>query len=238
MCASCGCNQPEQEDKFHTHSISIEADLLAENAEYAADNRVYFTEKKLTTFNIVASPGAGKTALLEATAKILGTTTPFSVIVGDQATDNDAIRLKQHGINALQIFTDKVCHLDAHGISHALEEITIPEDSYLFIENVGNLICPALFQLGEHYRIVLLSVTEGEDKPLKYPYMFGTADLVLLTKIDLLPYLDFNLNQCVQNIKSVNPKATILQLSTKTLAGLPAWMQWLESSKIKHYATA
>ncbi len=233
MCGTCGCNQSE----IKTEIISIEADLMTENTEYANDNRKYFFNKKLTTINLVASPGAGKTTLLEATAKTLGNKNSFAVIVGDQATENDANRLKNYGINALQIFTNKVCHLDAHMIAHALEEIVIADDSFLFIENVGNLICPALFDLGERYRIVLLSITEGEDKPLKYPYMFGSADLVIITKIDLLPYLSFDLKKCIDHIKTVNPRTPILQLSATSLEGFSSWLNWLENNKIMQHAT-
>lgn len=238
MCITCGCDQPEHTHAVESTHVHIEADLMAENATYANDNREFFTKNYLAVFNIVASPGAGKTMLLEATAKTLKNAMPLTVIVGDQATENDAKRLKQHGVNALQIFTNKICHLDAHMISHAIEELDLSVSPFLFIENVGNLICPALFDLGEHYRIVLLSVTEGEDKPLKYPYMFGSADLVVLTKIDLLPYLNFNLEQCLENIKTVNPKADILQLSATNSVGFSTWLNWLNSKKINSYATA
>lgn len=242
MCGICGCDDPEMKHEHpHEHNatrIHLDEDLLADNAKYAQENRAFFIDKKLIALNIVASPGAGKTALLEATAKQLLPKNSMSVIVGDQATENDANRLKKQGVQALQIFTNKICHLDAHMISHAIEEIELTKPGILFIENVGNLICPALFDLGEQHRIVLLSVTEGEDKPLKYPYIFGTADLVILTKIDLLPYLQFDIELCIQNIRAVNPKAKILQLSVFNNQGLANWFAWLDSLKSTDYATA
>lgn len=221
MCTTCGCGEPETNHK----TITLEQDILQENQTYADANKKHLQAQNIKTYNIVASPGAGKTSLLCDTG--ININTPCSVIVGDQATEYDANLLKQQGINALQIFTNKVCHLDAHMVGHALEKIEVPAHSYLFIENVGNLICPALFDLGENFRVVLLSITEGEDKPLKYPYMFGSADLVVLTKMDLLPYLDFDLELCLENIRKVNKKADIIQVSTKTGEGMADWYGWL-----------
>jgi hydrogenase nickel incorporation protein HypB len=224
MCVTCGCGEPDIADE----TINLEQDILEENQRYALQNKKIFQQSRTTAFNLVASPGAGKTSLLMATGKALAK--PCSVIVGDQATEYDANLLKSNGLEALQILTNKVCHLDAHMIGHALEKTVLKPDSFLFIENVGNLICPALFDLGEHFRVVLLSVTEGEDKPLKYPYIFGSADLVLLTKIDLLPHLQFNLKHCIDNIKAVNPKANIIQLSSQSKQGLDDWIDWLEKA--------
>ena len=245
MCGICGCADDEFEDEAplhheheitqtlhqHTHHhddvIRVERDLLAKNNDYAATNRDYFLKKKITAINLMSSPGSGKTTLLSRTLSELKDQINMSVIVGDQQTDHDAQQLKLSGAEALQINTGRVCHLDAHMVGHSVEHLSLKSNGILFIENVGNLVCPALFDLGETYKIVLLSVTEGDNKPLKYPDMFYRADLVLLTKMDLLPYVDFNINKCIEHTQQINPSVKTLPLSTTTGTGLKEWYQWL-----------
>jgi hydrogenase nickel incorporation protein HypB len=243
MCGSCGCSENNHHesqhlashDLAHHHSqepqqtVQIEQDILSKNEEFAVMNRNYFTAKQILTLNIMSSPGAGKTTLLVKTIANLKQSLPFFVIVGDQQTERDAQRISATGISALQINTGKGCHLDAHDIGHALEKLTIPQQAILLIENVGNLVCPALFDLGEKYKIVMLSVTEGDDKPLKYPHMFYAADLVLLTKIDLLPYVDFDLEKCITYIKQINSNAEISTISTTTGENFNHWQAWLRA---------
>lgn len=238
MCGICGCSPKElPEDKDHSHELShhhfneviIEQNILAANDALALSNRNYLQDKQILTLNVMSSPGSGKTTLLTKTIANLKNSYPFFVIVGDQQTDYDAKRFAECNIPSLQINTGKSCHLDAHSIHHALDEFPIPDSSILFIENVGNLVCPALFDLGEAYKIIILSVTEGTDKPLKYPYMFHNADVVILSKIDLLPYVDFNVEQCCQFIREINPTAEIISVSTKAEENLFSWYQWLKS---------
>lgn len=237
MCGICGCTPNDlQHDTSHSHShthlneVLIEQDILAANHALAGSNRNYLQKHNILTFNVMSSPGAGKTTLLTKTIADLKNSLPFYVIVGDQQTDNDAKRFAELNIPARQINTGKSCHLDAHSIHHALDEFNLPSSCILFIENVGNLVCPALFDLGEAYKIVILSVTEGTDKPLKYPFMFHHADVVLLSKIDLLPYVDFDLNQCREFIRQINPKTQIITVSTKLEENLTGWYQWLKDT--------
>jgi len=211
--------------------VRIEQDILSKNNQYAAANRDYFSRHGLLALNLVSSPGSGKTTLLTKTIDLARAEFEMSVIEGDQQTSHDAERIRATGVKALQINTGKGCHLDAHMIGHALENLKPEDQSVLFIENVGNLVCPAGFDLGEAHKVAILSVTEGEDKPLKYPDMFHAADLMILNKIDLLPYVDFNLEQCVQYAKQVNPRIKILQLSAKTGAGMDSWIQWIKASR-------
>ncbi|MEA3290740.1 MAG: hydrogenase nickel incorporation protein HypB, partial [Pseudomonadota bacterium] len=193
--------------------VQIEEDILGKNNEYAAANRRWFRERGILALNMVSSPGSGKTTLLTRTINDLKAELKLSVIEGDQQTANDAERIRETGVRALQINTGKGCHLDGHMIGHALETLKPEEGSVLFIENVGNLVCPAAFDLGEAYKVAILSVTEGEDKPIKYPDMFHAADLLLLNKIDLLPYLQFDVDQCIEYAHRVNPGIKVLQLS-------------------------
>ena len=211
--------------------VQIEQDILGKNNQYAAANRGYFSELGLLVLNLVSSPGSGKTSLLTETIGLLKDQLDMAVIEGDQQTTHDADRIRATGVKALQINTGKGCHLDAHQIGHAVENLKPEAKSVLFIENVGNLVCPASFDLGEAHKVAILSVTEGEDKPLKYPDMFHAADLMILNKIDLLPYLDFDLEQCIQYAKQVNPKIKIIQLSAKTGAGMESWIQWIKASQ-------
>jgi hydrogenase nickel incorporation protein HypB len=178
----------------------------------------------------VSSPGSGKTSLLTKTIELLKAELAISVIEGDQQTSNDAERIRATGVKAVQINTGKGCHLDAHGIGHALESLAPEDNSLLFIENVGNLVCPSAFDLGEAHKVVILSVTEGEDKPLKYPDMFAAADMMLLNKIDLLPYVDFDVAQCIDYARRVNPRIKVLQVSARTGEGMDLWLQWLKAS--------
>lgn len=207
--------------------VQIERDILSKNAQIANQNRNRFAEKNILSFNLVSSPGSGKTTLLVRTLQSLVNRHPLAVIEGDQQTENDAERIRATGVPALQINTGKGCHLDAQMIAHAMEQLDLPQAALLFIENVGNLVCPAAFDLGEAAKIVVLSVTEGEDKPLKYPDMFQAAQLMLLNKCDLLPYLNFDVEKTLANAKRVNPNIEILQVSATTGEGFEAWLEWL-----------
>lgn len=207
--------------------VEIERGILAKNEVYAARNRARLNAAGIVSLNILAGPGAGKTTLLVETLRALGGRVPAAVIEGDQQTANDAERIRATGTPAVQINTGKGCHLDAHMVGHALEQLPLPPGGLLFVENVGNLVCPAAFDLGEDVRVTLLSVTEGEDKPLKYPDIFESADLVLLTKTDLLPHLDVDLDAIERNIARINPVASILHTSAKGPNGLAAWLGWL-----------
>jgi hydrogenase nickel incorporation protein HypB len=207
--------------------VQIEQDILGKNDQYAATKRRYFAERGILALNLVSSPGSGKTTLLTRSIHELKSEFDISVIEGDQQTANDAERIRATGVRALQINTGKGCHLDGHMVGHALETLRPEEGSLLFIENVGNLVCPAAFDLGEAHKVAILSVTEGEDKPLKYPDMFHAADLMLLNKIDLLPYLEFDVEACVAAARRVNPRIKVLQVSATTGAGMEEWYRWI-----------
>ncbi len=207
--------------------VQVEQDILAKNDQYAAANRRWLAERGILALNLVSSPGSGKTTLLTRTIAELEEGPPVAVIEGDQQTSQDAERIRETGARAIQVNTGKGCHLDAHMVGHALESLQPERDSLLFIENVGNLVCPAAFDLGEAHKVVILSVTEGEDKPLKYPDMFHAADLMLLNKIDLLPYLNFDVERCIEYARRVNPRIRVLQLSATTGEGMEAWRRWL-----------
>lgn len=204
---------------------------MARTIEYAVANRRWFSEKQILALNLVSSPGSGKTTLLTQTLINLKDKMPMAVIEGDQQTTNDAERIRETGVKALQINTGKGCHLDAHMVGHALESLAPEPGSVLFIENVGNLVCPAAFDLGEAHKVAILSVTEGEDKPLKYPDMFHAADLMTLNKIDLLPHLDFDVDRCTGYVRRVNPHIRILQLSATTGEGMDSWCQWISANR-------
>ncbi|MBW9265607.1 MAG: hydrogenase nickel incorporation protein HypB [Candidatus Thiodiazotropha sp. (ex. Lucinisca nassula)] len=211
--------------------VQIEQDILSKNNQYAAANRNYFQQHGILSLNLVSSPGSGKTTLLARTIGDLQAEYAISVIEGDQQTANDAERIRATGAKAIQINTGKGCHLDGHMVGHALETLKPDRGSLLFIENVGNLVCPAAFDLGEAHKVAILSVTEGEDKPIKYPDMFHAADLMLLNKIDLLPYLDFDVQRCIEYAKRINPKIKVLQLSATTGEGMQNWYQWIAASR-------
>jgi len=238
MCTTCGCPTENHDGHHHHHEkaaaggkISLEIDILAKNNRLAADNRRFFREKGIFALNLVSSPGSGKTTILERTLRYLSPMLRCAVIEGDQQTDNDARRIAATGVPARQINTGAGCHLDAHMVGHALEELPVEALDLLFIENVGNLVCPAAFDLGEAHKVVVLSVTEGEDKPLKYPQMFHAADVMLLNKVDLLPYLDFDVEKCLEMARRVSPGIRIFQLSAKSGEGMAEWYEWLQQHR-------
>ena len=226
-------------------TIKLEADVLGENKRIAEANRAHFAAHGVTAYNLVSSPGSGKTTLLCATIEYLkrhAPALPLAVIEGDQQTSNDADRIRATGASAIQVNTGKGCHLDAPMVAEAFSRLHLHAHSHehdhhahdhqhaqsiLFIENVGNLVCPAMWDLGEAAKIAILSVTEGEDKPLKYPDMFAAATLMVLNKTDLLPYLDFDVPKCIEYARRVNPGIEVLLVSAKTGAGLDAWVEWL-----------
>ena len=214
-----------------TRMVQIEQDILGKNNEYAAANRSWFNTHGILALNLVSSPGSGKTSLLTRCIDDLKDELTLAVIEGDQQTTNDAERIRETGVKALQINTGKGCHLDGHMVGHALETLQPEDGSILFIENVGNLVCPAAFDLGEAHKVAILSVTEGEDKPIKYPDMFHAADLLLLNKVDLLPYLDFDVDLCIKYARRVNPGIKIIQLSAKTGEGMVSWYQWIRATQ-------
>jgi len=209
--------------------VQIEQDILSKNDSYAAANRRRLAQRGIFAINLVSSPGSGKTTLLVRTIEALGGSPVASVIEGDQQTTNDAERIRATGARAIQINTGKGCHLDAQMVGTAIERLAPPDDSLLLIENVGNLVCPAAFDLGEAHKVAILSVTEGEDKPLKYPDMFQAADLMLLNKIDLLPYLRFDVDRALAAARQVNPRLQVLQVSATSGEGFDAWLAWLRA---------
>lgn len=208
--------------------IEIETDILSKNNRHAQANRAVLTAKGVLALNLVSSPGSGKTTLLCKTIEALGDQ-PLAVIEGDQQTQNDADRIRATGARAVQVNTGKGCHLDGHMVGHAMEHLMLETGSILFIENVGNLVCPAAFDLGEDAKVAILSVTEGEDKPLKYPDMFTAARLAILNKIDLAPHCDVNLDLYETNLRRVNPGIEILHLSARTGEGMAEWLAWLRT---------
>jgi hydrogenase nickel incorporation protein HypB len=217
--------------------VKIERDILAKNNDYAGQNRHYFSAHGIFALNLVSSPGSGKTTLLVKTITALNGSQPLAVIEGDQQTDNDAARIRATGAPALQINTGKGCHLDAHMVGQAMQQLGLKEDSLLLIENVGNLVCPAGFDLGEAHKVVIFSVTEGEDKPLKYPDMFRAADLMLLNKCDLLPYLDFDAGLAVANARRVNPAMRVIRVSATTGEGMAEWLEWITKGCVNAVAS-
>ena len=239
MCTVCGCSDNHSHHYGRTESgvtvagfsrerlVKIEKSILSKNDGYAASNREWLATRDLKALNLLSSPGAGKTTLLVETIRELSTGLPTGVIEGDQETSNDADRILQAGADAIQINTGKGCHLDAHMIGHALVDLNVAPGGIVFIENVGNLVCPAMFDLGEHARVVILSVTEGEDKPIKYPDMFAAADLLLIAKTDLLPYVDFSVAQAVEYAKRVNPDVETIEVSAKQGTGMADWVGWI-----------
>jgi hydrogenase nickel incorporation protein HypB len=245
MCDTCGCNvTPGNEHLVAAgghlaktsgghESVEVLKGLLDANDHQAAHNREHFARHNALAVNLMSSPGAGKTALLEATADAFGDELKFAVIEGDLETENDAERIRQKGVPAVQISTGSACHLDAHMVHSALHELDIDDVDILFIENVGNLVCPASFDLGQHLNVTLLSTPEGHDKPAKYPVMFRAADLVLVTKSDLLPVLgDFDpayAENCLRNLASTAP---LMNISARKGDGMDAWLDWLRSELV------
>ena len=211
--------------------VRIEADLLAKNDAIARGNRAHFAGHRVLALNLVSSPGSGKTTLLVRTLEALKDRLPLAVIEGDQQTSNDAERIRATGVPAVQVNTGKGCHLDASMVSRAFDRLHALEDGVLFIENVGNLVCPAGFDLGEAHKVVLASVTEGEDKPLKYPDIFAAASLMLVSKVDLLPHLDFDVDALVANARRVRPGIAVIRVSARTGEGMEAWLKWIEAAR-------
>ena len=209
--------------------VQIEQDILSKNNAYAAANRKWFDERGIFALNLVSSPGSGKTTLLCKTIELLKDKVAINVVEGDQQTANDAERIRATGVPAIQINTGKGCHLDGHMVGHAMQRLQPKDESLFLIENVGNLVCPAAFDLGEHHKVAILSVTEGEDKPLKYPDMFAAADVMLLNKCDLLPYLEFDADLAEANARRVNPNLTIFRVSATSGDGMSAWLDWIQS---------
>ncbi|MEA5554006.1 hydrogenase nickel incorporation protein HypB [Anabaena cylindrica UHCC 0172] len=217
---------PQIHAKIHNTTISLEKEILGKNNLLAAQNRGWFKGRNILALNLMSSPGSGKTTLLTRTINDLKDKLSISVIEGDQETTNDAEKIKATGCQVVQINTGTGCHLDASMIEKGLQQLNPPLDSVVMIENVGNLVCPALFDLGEQAKVVILSVTEGEDKPIKYPHMFRASQVMILTKIDLLPYVNFDVQRCIEYAKQVNPQMQIFQLSATTGVGLEDWYNY------------
>jgi hydrogenase nickel incorporation protein HypB len=211
--------------------IQLEHDILSKNNAYAAENRTFFADHGILALNLVSSPGSGKTSLLVKTIEMLGERLKSYVVEGDQQTSADAERIRATGAPAIQINTGKGCHLDGHMVGHAVEHLAPQDGAVVFIENVGNLVCPAAFDLGEAHKVAILSVTEGEDKPIKYPDMFAASDLVLVNKTDLLPYLDFDVDEAIANARKVNPAIKVLKVSARTGEGMDAWIAWIMAAR-------
>jgi len=226
MCETCGCGDPE------IVPIEVQESLLAENDRQAQHNREHFDSQGVVAINLMGSPGSGKTAVLEATARARESSGGLIALSGDLATDNDASRLQAAGIPSLSITTGSACHLDARLVHRALHDLEWQDAEFLFIENVGNLVCPAIYDLGQAANVVALSVTEGEDKPLKYPVMFRVADLVLLTKVDLLPHLpQIDVKAIEDALARTMPDLNVIHVSATTGEGIEDWLGWLESRK-------
>jgi hydrogenase nickel incorporation protein HypB len=225
MCETCGCGDPE------IVAVEVQERILAGNERTARHNRHHFEEAGVLALNLMGSPGSGKTAILEATARSAGNELRLAALSGDLATDRDGERLRAAGIPALTITTGSACHLDAELVHRALHGLPWRDLDLLFIENVGNLVCPAVYDLGQAANVVVLSVTEGEDKPLKYPVIFRGADLVLLSKIDLLPYTDVRLEGLLDNLARVMPEPRAIPMSARTGEGMDAWQSWLAEKR-------
>ncbi len=259
MCATCGCDEdsqvrilePGKVNNHHDHNhgnhdhsanhghshnprtIHLEEDVLSKNNLIAERNRGYFEAKKILAINLVSSPGSGKTTLLETSIKVMSNV-PVYVIEGDQQTMKDADRIAATGVPVVQVNTGNGCHLDADMIHRALHKLNPGNSSVLFIENVGNLVCPSLFDLGEKMRVVIMSVTEGDDKPLKYPNMFATSNLCIINKIDLLPYVDFDLNKAKSYAQQINPDIEFIELSATKEDNIEDWVHWLKLQYSEH----
>ena len=228
MCRTCGCEAPHTHEPFQPVGtrIKLEASLLAKNDRLAGSLRARFERDRIAAVNLIGSPGAGKTTLLEHTIRALSGAT-IAVIEGDQATDRDAQRIAATGARVRQVNTDAGCHLDASMIERALDELAPPSGSLLAIENVGNLVCPALFDLGERAKVVVLAITEGEDKPLKYPHVFRAASALVLTKMDLAPHLDVDPASYIEHARRINPQLAVFPVAAKRGDGMAEWCAWL-----------
>jgi hydrogenase nickel incorporation protein HypB len=261
MCGHCGCGSTRAAmvgDHEHVHAdgtshshghihdhdhhahapvIELETRILAKNDALAARNRAWFVGREILALNLVSSPGAGKTTLLERTIRDFGGELTISVLEGDQATSLDGQRIRAAGAPAVQLNTGTGCHLEADMVARGLVELRPPAGSVVLIENVGNLVCPAMFDLGERAKVVILSVTEGEDKPLKYPHMFRAASTMIINKIDLLPHVDFSIDRALAQAREVNPAINVLALSARSGEGLRAWYDWLNREAMAARAT-
>jgi len=245
MCRDCGCSITDHEHSHehkhhHNHhhtnpsltdkkTVEVLTKILDENDRQANSNREHFDEHGILAVNLMSSPGAGKTTLLEKTIELLGDELRIGVIEGDLETNRDADRIRAKGVPAHQITTGQACHLDAFMVHEGIHHLPLEELDIVFIENVGNLVCPASYDIGTHVNVVLLSTTEGDDKPEKYPVMFRSAELMLITKIDLLPYMDFELEKAIRSVRKVNPKIDIIKLSSKSEEGMDMWLDFLRS---------
>ncbi len=225
-------DHPHSHDHHHKTILEVEKDILQHNDVMAARNRGYFDAKNIFAINLVSSPGSGKTSILERTLSDLKKEITFSVIEGDQQTLNDANRIDALNIPVIQINTGKGCHLESDMIYNAVKKLEIKDNSFLMIENVGNLVCPSMFDLGENKRVVIISTTEGEDKPIKYPDMFHSSDICIINKIDLLPYLNFNMDKVKEYALQVNPNLQFFEVSATTGEGMDKWYEWLRANKV------
>jgi hydrogenase nickel incorporation protein HypB len=241
MCTDCGCAQvdsvvlhsgTESHSHHHPHTLEVRERLLSKNDRFALQSRTIFQSHGLLALNILSSPGSGKTTLIEQTVKAWGNRmSQVGVIVGDLATDNDALRLRAAGATALQITTGTACHLEADMVAHAVSHLDLSNLDLLVIENVGNLVCPAAYDLGETLRVVMLSVTEGEDKPLKYPTAFQSADVVILSKLDIAEAVGFDRETAIANIRRMAPQAQLFEVSARTGLGMDTWVGYLQSQQ-------
>jgi hydrogenase nickel incorporation protein HypB len=259
MCEECGCGEPTVEHTHHdghhhehghahgdshghehndhgpaTHRIAVNQNVMEKNDRYARENRAYFSNRKILALNLISSPGSGKTSLLEAMAKIFGP--KMAVIEGDIQTSRDAERVIRAGSRAWQIETHGACHLDAHGVAHAVEQLDLDGCEIMVIENVGNLVCPATYDLGEHLKIAILSLPEGDDKVLKYPAVFSRIGALIIGKIDLAPFLEFNIEKAVNECRSLNRLFVTHKLSAKTGEGVQAFCDYLAAKRIEAFA--
>jgi len=225
MCQDCGCGD------VNLVPLDVQQRILARNEDVAAHNRQHFLDRGIFAINLMGSPGSGKTAVLEATAAAFEGGSKLAALAGDLATENDSNRLVRAGIRSRAITTGQACHLDAELVHHELHHLDLAGVEYLFIENVGNLVCPAVYDLGQAKNVVALSVTEGEDKPLKYPTMFAKADLVLLTKVDLLPHLDVSLDAIIDSLSRAMPSPNVIALSSRGGLGVDDWLGWLQRNR-------
>jgi hydrogenase nickel incorporation protein HypB len=247
MCKDCGCsitdsNQHEHHHHHHHHhhsnpeledrkTVEVITKILNANDKQAESNRKHFDEYNVLAVNLMSSPGAGKTTLLEKTIEMVNNELKIGVIEGDLETNRDAERIREKGAPAYQITTGQACHLDAFMVHEGIHHLPLDQLDIVFIENVGNLVCPASYDVGSHFNVVLLSVPEGDDKPAKYPVMFRQADLMLITKTDLLPYFDFDVKKAIEEARKINPKIDVILISTKTGEGLDKWINYLKMKK-------
>jgi hydrogenase nickel incorporation protein HypB len=233
MCGTCGCDEEKEASAkapMPTSTgtlVTIEQNVLGANDHAAAKNRAWLEARRILALNLVSSPGAGKTTLLERTIREVGAELGIGVIEGDQATENDAARIRAAGARAVQVNTGTGCHLDATMIERALRRLEPAQRSTVLIENVGNLVCPALFDLGERAKVVVISVTEGDDKPEKYPHMFRASDVMIVNKVDLAPYVSFDVERCIDRARAIQPKLRVFRVSATTGDGMESWYDWL-----------